>query len=204
MALHNSGLIPGTPVGQLFSRNSQPSAPTLLDVQDPNLGGVSSSQAITLLPSENSQVMSPNLPGATQPMSMVPTTLPVLLGVGVPTTPHFAMPQLSLVPKSTPLTPPLHSPRSPAVSYERMQLFIQQSEDRASVYQTRALSEQNLFAEKRELEEHYHVRWQEAKEGLYSEASVQVEQQLNYFQAEQRQYYQNKWQMLQAQAQEMW
>ena len=41
-------------------------------------------------------------------------------------------------------------------------------------------------------------------EGLYSEANVQIEQQLNYFEAEQRQYYHSKWQMLQAQAQEMW
>ena len=91
-----------------------------------------------------------------------------------------------------PYDSPIVSPRSPALSYERMQVFIQQSEDRASVYQARALSEQNLFTEKRELEEHYHVRWREAMEGLYSETNVQVDQQLSYFEAEQRQYYHGK------------
>ena len=44
-----SGLIPGTPVGQLFSRSSQPSTPTLLDIQENNLGGVSSGHAIPQL-----------------------------------------------------------------------------------------------------------------------------------------------------------
>ena len=199
-----SGLIPGTPVGQLFSRSSQPSTPTLQDIQENNLGGVSSGHAMSQLHPENSQVMSPNSPGP-QPLYPAPSTPPLALGVGAPTTPpSLAQPQLSLVPRATPMTPPVVSPRSPALSYERMQVFIQQSEDRASVYQARALSEQNLFTEKRELEEHYHVRWREAMEGLYSEANVQIEQQLNYFEAEQRQYYHSKWQMLQAQAQEMW
>ena len=200
-----SGLIPGTPVGQLFSRSSQPSTPTLQDIQENNLGGVSSGHAMSQLHPENSQVMSPNSPGPIQPLYPAPSTPPLALGVGAPTTPpSLAQPQLSLVPRATPMTPPVVSPRSPALSYERMQVFIQQSEDRASVYQARALSEQNLFTEKRELEEHYHVRWREAMEGLYSEANVQIEQQLNYFEAEQRQYYHSKWQMLQAQAQEMW
>ena len=36
------------------------------------------------------------------------------------------------------------------------------------------------------------------------EASVQVEQRLNYFDAEQRQCYHNKWQTLRAEAQESW
>ena len=102
------------------------------------------------------------------------------------------------------MTPPVVFPRSPAISYERMHVFIQQSEDLSSVYQARALSEQNFFTEKREVEEHYPVRWREAMEGLYSEANVQVEQQLNDLEAEQRQYCHTKWQMLQAQAEEMW
>ena len=46
-----SGLIPGTPVGQLFSRSSQPTTPTLQDIQ----GGVSSGHAIPQLHPENSQ-----------------------------------------------------------------------------------------------------------------------------------------------------
>ena len=148
--------------------------------------------------------MSPNLHGPSQPLQMAPSTPPMVPGVGAPTAPPLALPPLSLVTRATPMTPPAVSPRSPALSYERMQVFIQQNEDRASVYQARALSKQNLFTEKRELEEHYHVHWREAMEGLYSEASVQVEQQLNYFEAKQRQYYHSKWQMLQAQAQEMW
>ena len=202
-----SGLIPGTPVGQLFSRTSQPSTPTLQDTQENNLGEVSSGHAThpMQLHPENSQVMSPDSPGPVQPLYPAPSTPPLALGIGAPTTPpSLAQPQLSLVPRATPTTPPVVSPRSPVLSYERMQVFIQQSEDRASVYQARALSEQNLYSEKRELEEHYHVRWREAMEGLYSETNVQIEQQLNYFEAEQRQYYQSKWHMLQAQAQEMW
>ena len=106
---------------------------------------------------DNSQVMSPNSPVPVQPFHPAPSTPPLALGVGAPVTPpSLASPQLSLVPRSTPMTPPIVSPRSPALSYERMQVFIQQSEDRASVYQARALSEQNLFTEKRELEEHHH------------------------------------------------
>ena len=50
-----SGLIPGTPVGQLFSRSSQPTTPTLQDIQENNLGGVSSGHAIHQLQPENSQ-----------------------------------------------------------------------------------------------------------------------------------------------------
>ena len=50
-----SGLIPGTPVGQLFSRSSQPTTPTLQDIQENNLGGVSSGHAIPQLQPENSQ-----------------------------------------------------------------------------------------------------------------------------------------------------
>ena len=53
-----SGLIPGTPVGQLFSRSSQPSTPTLQDIQENNLGGVSSGHAIPQLHPENSQCVS--------------------------------------------------------------------------------------------------------------------------------------------------
>ena len=49
-----SGLIPGTPVGQLFSRSSQPSTPTLQDIQENNLGGVSSGHAMSQLHPENS------------------------------------------------------------------------------------------------------------------------------------------------------
>ena len=49
-----SGLIPGTPVGQLFSRSSQPTTPTLQDIQENNLGGVSSGHAIAQLHPENS------------------------------------------------------------------------------------------------------------------------------------------------------
>ena len=51
-----SGLIPGTPVGQLFSRSSQPTTPTLQDIQENNLGGVSSGHAIPQLQPENSQL----------------------------------------------------------------------------------------------------------------------------------------------------
>ena len=50
-----SGLIPGTPVGQLFSRSSQPTTPTLQDIQENILGGVSSGHAIPQLHPENSQ-----------------------------------------------------------------------------------------------------------------------------------------------------
>ena len=53
-----------------------------------------------------------------------------------------------------------------------MQLFIQNHEDRTAVYQALATSEQQLHAEKRELEEHYHERWQDALQGLHAEASV--------------------------------
>ena len=53
-----SGLIPGTPVGQLFSRSSQPSTPTLQDIQENNLGGVSSGHAMSQLHPENSQKVS--------------------------------------------------------------------------------------------------------------------------------------------------
>ena len=49
-----SGLIPGTPVGQLFSRSSRPSTPTLQDIQENNLGGVSSGHAIPQLHPEKS------------------------------------------------------------------------------------------------------------------------------------------------------
>ena len=74
------------------------------------------------------------------------------------------------------------------------------------MYQARAIRAESLHLEKGTglLEEHYHVRWREAMEGLYSEANVQVKQQLNYFEAEQRQYCRSKWQTLQAQAPEMW
>ena len=51
-----SGLIPGTPVGQLFSWSSQPSTPTLQDIQENNLGGVSSGHAMSHLHPENSQI----------------------------------------------------------------------------------------------------------------------------------------------------
>ena len=54
-----SGLIPGTPVGQLFSRSSQPTTPTLQDVQENNLGGVSSGHAIPQLHPENSHKAKP-------------------------------------------------------------------------------------------------------------------------------------------------
>ena len=89
------------------------------------------------------------------------------------------------------MTLPVASPRSPALSYERTQVFIQQNENCASVYQERALSEQNLFTEKRELEEHCRARWR--VEGLYAEANVQVEQTLNHYEAEQHQRYHSKW-----------
>ena len=52
-----SGLIPGTPVGQLFSRSSQPSTPTLQDIQENNLGGVSSGHAMSQLHPENSRTL---------------------------------------------------------------------------------------------------------------------------------------------------
>ena len=52
-----SGLIPGTPVGQLFSRSSQPTTPTLQDIQENNLGGVSSGHAIPQLHPENSHLL---------------------------------------------------------------------------------------------------------------------------------------------------
>ena len=119
-----SGLIPGTPVGQLFSQSSQPSTPTLQDIQENNLGGVSSGHAIPQLHPENSQVMSPSSPGPVQPLYPAPSTPPLALGVGAPTTPpSLAQPQLSLVLRATPMTPPIVSPRSPALSYERMQGF---------------------------------------------------------------------------------
>ena len=50
-----SGLVPGTPVDQLFSPSSQPSTPTLQDIQDANLGGVSSGHAMSQLQPESSQ-----------------------------------------------------------------------------------------------------------------------------------------------------
>ena len=55
-----SGLVPGTPVGQLFSRSSQSTTPTLQDVQENNLGGVSSGVGgyPTQLHPENSQILS--------------------------------------------------------------------------------------------------------------------------------------------------
>ena len=133
-----SGLIPGTPVGQLFSRSSQPTTPLCKISKRIILEGSSSGHAIPQLQPENSQVMSPSSPGP-QPLYPAPSTPPLALGVGAPTTPpSLAQPQLSLVPRATPMTPPVVSPRSPALSYERMQVFIQQSEDRASVYQARA------------------------------------------------------------------
>ena len=120
----------------------------------------------------------------------------------------FSIASAIVVRQETPTTPLQLSPRSPALSYERMQ---QNHEDRAAVYQARATSEQQLYAEKRELEEHYrecweHYRecWEDGLQGLHAEASVQVEQQLNYFEAEQHQYYHSKWQMLCAEAQECW
>ena len=50
-----SGPISGTPSGQLFSRSSHPSTPALRDIQEKNLGGVSSGHAIPQLHPENSQ-----------------------------------------------------------------------------------------------------------------------------------------------------
>ena len=49
-----SGPISGIPLGQLFSRNSHPSTPALRDIQENNLGGVSSGHAIPQLHPENS------------------------------------------------------------------------------------------------------------------------------------------------------
>ena len=127
-----------------------------------NLGGVSSGVGSypTQLHPENSQVMNPNFLGPVQPLHLAPSTPLLALGVGAPGTPPLATPPISLV-RATPMTPPVVSPRSPALSYERMQVFIQQSQDRTSVFQARALSEQSLFAKKRELEEHYHLHWRE-------------------------------------------
>ena len=121
-----SDLVPGTPVGQLFSRSSQPSTPTLQDIQKNNLGGVSSGHAMSQLHAENPQVMSPNSPGPSQPLQMAPSTPPMVPGVGAPTTPPLALPPLSVVTRATPMTPPVVSPCSPALSYERIQVFIQQ------------------------------------------------------------------------------
>ena len=150
----------GTPVGQVSSWNFQPTTPTLQNIQ-----GVSSGVAThpMQLHPENSQAMNPRSPGSVQPYHSAPSTPPSALGVGAPTT-TLAPPQLSLV-RATPMTPPVVSPRSAALSSERMQVFMQQSEDRASVHQARALSEQNIFIEKWEVEEHYHVCWREAITG---------------------------------------
>ena len=46
---------PGIPLGQSFSRSSHPSTPALRDIQEKNLGGVSSGHAILQLHPENSQ-----------------------------------------------------------------------------------------------------------------------------------------------------
>ena len=51
-----SGLIPGAPVGPLFSRSSQHSTHTLQEIQENNLGGVSSGHAMSQLHPENSHL----------------------------------------------------------------------------------------------------------------------------------------------------
>ena len=51
-----SGLISGIPLGQSFSRSCQSTTPTLRDIQEKNLGGVSSGHAIPQLHPENSQL----------------------------------------------------------------------------------------------------------------------------------------------------
>ena len=50
-----SGLISGIPLGQSFSRSCQSTTPTLRDIQEKNLGGVSSGHAIPQLHPENSR-----------------------------------------------------------------------------------------------------------------------------------------------------
>ena len=96
-----SGPISGTPSGQLFSRSSHPSTPALRDIQEKNLGGVSSGHAIPQLHPENSQVMSPNSPGPVQPLHPAPSTPPLALEVKAPTSSSLASPQLSLTRAAT-------------------------------------------------------------------------------------------------------
>ena len=94
---------PGTPVGQLFCRSSLPTTPTLQDIQENNLGEVSSGAAThpMQLHPENSQVMSPNSAGLAQPLRPAPLTSSLALEIKAPTTLSLASPQLSLARAAT-------------------------------------------------------------------------------------------------------
>ena len=84
-----------------------------------------------------------------------------------------------------------------------MQVFIQQSEDRASVYQARALSEQNLFTEKRNLKSTSTCVGVRPWKVSTPKPTCKLSSSSTTSSTEQRQYYHSKWQMLQAQAQEI-
>ena len=134
-----SGPISGIPLGQSFSRSCQSTTPTLRDIQEKNLGGVSSGHAIPQLHPENSQVMSPtNLPGPVQPLHPAPSTPPLALEIKAPTSSSLASPQLSLTRAAT-LTHTV-SPCSTAQSAERMQACTRESS-------CNILSERSLFRE---------------------------------------------------------
>ena len=132
-------VIPGSS-GKSVSRSSQPTTPTLQDIQEKNLGGVRSGVAThpMQLHPENSQVMSPKSPGLAQPLRPAPLASSLALEVKAPNTPSLALPQLSLVRAAT-LTHTLSS-RSPAQSAERMQAIIQQSDDHVPVNPVATLS----------------------------------------------------------------
>ena len=127
----------------MFSWSSQPSTPTLQDIQENNLGGVSSGHAMSQLHPENSQVMSPNSPGPAQPLHPAPSTTQLALEVKAPTTPSLAWPQLSLARAAT-MTHEVSS-RSTAQSAERTQAIIQQSDDLVPVTPVMTPFQSDLF-----------------------------------------------------------
>ena len=171
-----SGPISGIPLGQSFSRSCQSTTPTLRDIQEKNLGGVSSGHANPQLHPENSQVMSPNLPGPVQPLHPAPSTPPLALEIKAPTSSSLASPQLSLTRAAT-LTHTV-SPCSTAQSAERMQAIIQQSDDHVPANPVATSFQSDLSLENRELEELPQNRWLETA-GLPSRPNAQEEQPLH-------------------------
>ena len=177
-----SGPISGIPLGQSFSRSCQSTTPTLRDIQEKNLGGVSSGHANPQLHPENSQVMSPNLPGPVQPLHPAPSTPPLALEIKAPTSSSLASPQLSLTRAAT-LTHTV-SPCSTAQSAERMQAIIQQSDDHVPANPVATSFQSDLSLENRELEELPQNRWLETA-GLPSRPNAQEEQPLHCTEATQ-------------------
>ena len=175
---------PGIPLGQSFSRSSQPTSPTLQDIQEKNLGGVSSGIAThpMQLHPENSQVMSPKSPGLAQPLRPAPLASSLALEVKAPTTPFLASPQLSSA-RAAKLTHTLSS-GSPAQSAERMQAIIQQSDDLVPVNPVMTPFQSDLFSENRELEKLPQSCWLE-KESLISQPNAREEQPLHCTEATQ-------------------